>query len=126
MIHKLRVENFMSLKDASIDLEPLTILVGANGSGKSAIFKAIVVLSKLLNGTPIRGPKGEFFLEPGITLDNLVWHGNAGLPIRFSVWLSKDTQSDPDYSLELRKRAEGWSIEKERIRTGSGWIEVDE
>jgi len=50
MIHKIEVENFMSLKNASVELEPLTVFIGPNGSGKSAIFKALVLLSKLLNG----------------------------------------------------------------------------
>ena len=82
MIYKLEVENFMSLKKASVCLNPLTIFIGPNASGKSAIFKAFVVLSKLLNGTPVRGAKGEFFLEAGITLDDLVWNGDSGLHIR--------------------------------------------
>src|SRR5215469_9408267 len=127
MIHKLEVENFMSLKSLSICFEPLTILVGPNGSGKSAIFKALVLLSKLLNGTPVRGLKGELvFLEPGITLDDLVWTGDAGLPIRFGVWLSYKLEDEPDYSLELRKQTEGWSVTRERIRTPNDWIEVNE
>lgn len=125
MIHKLEVENFMSLKDVTVTFEPLTIFIGSNGSGKSAIFKALVLISKLLNGTPVRGTKGELFLESGITLDDLVWNGDSGLPIRFRIWFS-GTEGDPDYSLELRKRAEGWSVTRERIRSGEGWIEVDE
>src|SRR5579859_539640 len=101
MIYKMEVENFMSLKDVSVELQPLTVFIGPNGSGKSAIFKALVLLSKLLNGTPVRGPKGELEFEPGITLDDLVWQGNAGLPMRFRIWLNDDLKGDPDYSLEL-------------------------
>jgi len=126
MIHKLEVENFMSLKDVSINLEPLTVFIGPNGSGKSAIFKALVLLSKLLNGTPVRGTRGELVLESGITLDDLVWSGDSGLPIRFRVWLNENVDDEPDYALELSKRAEGWSVTRERIRAGNGWIEVDE
>jgi len=127
MIYKIEVENFMSLKSASVELGPLTVFIGPNGSGKSAIFKALVLLSKLLSGTPVRGSKGELvFLEPGVTLDDLVWKGDAGLPIRFRVWLSEEVNGEPDYSLELRKQAEGWSVMRERIHTPSGWIEVDE
>jgi predicted ATPase len=127
VIHKLEIENFMSLRDVSIELNPLTVFIGPNASGKSAIFKALVLLSKLLNGTPVRGIKGELvFLEPGVTLDDLVWAGDSGLPIRFRVWLTS-TNEKPDYSLELRKRAEGWSVTSERIRKDDGgWIEVDE
>lgn len=127
MIYKLEVENFMSLKNASMCLDPLTVFVGPNSSGKSAIFKALVVLSKLLNGTSVRGgAKGEFSSEPGITLDDLVWNGDSGLPIRFRVWLNPKVDEQPDYTLELRKRAEGWGVTHERIRSGNGWIEINE
>jgi len=115
----------MSLKDVTVELDALTIFVGWNGSGKSAIFKALVLLSKLLNGSPLRGPKGPLSLEPGVTLDHLVWNGDSGLPISFQVWLS-DAGGDPDYELELRKRAEGWSVTSERIVFGGSSIIVDE
>lgn len=61
MIHKIHIENFMSLKDVSVDLEPLTIFVGPNGSGKSALFKAFVLLSKLLNGPLFAGLRESCF-----------------------------------------------------------------
>ena len=109
MIHKLEVENFMSLKSVSVCLDHLTVFIGPNASGKSAIFKALVVLSKLMNGTPLRGPKGPFYLEAGVTLDDLVWNGDSGLPIRFRVWLNPSFTEEPDYTLELRKRVEGWA-----------------
>lgn len=125
MIRKLEVENFMSLKSVSVPLEPLSIFIGSNCSGKSAIFKALVVLSKLLNGVPVRGREGETVFEPGITLDDLVWNADSGLPIRFRIWFN-GSADEPDYSLELRKRAEGWSVTSERIRTVDGWIKVDE
>jgi predicted ATPase len=114
------------LKNAGVDLLPLNVFVGPNGSGKSAIFKGLVTISKLLFGAPIRGPKGEFFLEPGVTLDDLVWTGNSGLPIKFRVWFAGD-RPEPDYTLELSKRGEGWGVVREKIRTETGgWLEVDE
>jgi AAA15 family ATPase/GTPase len=88
MIYKLEVENFMSLKHVSLELEPLTVFIGPNGSGKSAIFKALVLLSKLLNGTPVRGTKGELVLESGITLDDLVWNGDSGCQSGFASGLT--------------------------------------
>lgn len=126
MIRKVQIENFMSLKNVSVDLRPLTVFVGPNGSGKSAFFKALVTLAKLINGVPVRGFKtGEFVMEPGVTLDSGVWRGNSGLPIRFRVWFDDDGD-DPGYTLELAKGIEGWSVTREKIRAGDGWIEVDE
>jgi energy-coupling factor transporter ATP-binding protein EcfA2 len=124
VIHKIYIENFMSLKNVSIDLEPLTVFVGPNGSGKSAIFKAFVLLSKFINGVPVRGQRGEFKTEQGTTLDDLVWNSDSGLPIRFQVWFTAQTQEDPDYALEIKKLSEGWSVTRERMRSGNGWFKV--
>lgn len=44
MLRKIRIENFMSLRDATVDLEPLTVLIGVNAAGKSAVFKALAVV----------------------------------------------------------------------------------
>lgn len=124
MLRKVRFQNFMSLRDVSIDLEPLTVFIGPNGAGKSAIFKALVTVGRLIGGAPVRGRKGEFQLEPGVGFDEMVWGGDAGLPIIFSLWLDTD-DDEPGYTLELRKRAEGWSVVRERIRTAANdWIEV--
>jgi predicted ATPase len=126
VIRKIEVENFMSLRNARVDLGPLTVFLGPNGSGKSAIFKALVTLAKLVNGSPVRGFKtGEFTMEPGVTLDSVVWQGNSGLPIKFRVWFDDDGD-DPGYTLELAKGIEGWSVVREKIKAGDGWIWVDE
>ena len=124
MIRRVEFENFMSLRNVSIDLKPLTVFVGLNGVGKSAIFKGLVVLSKLLR-SPIRSEKGEFAAERGVTLDDLVWNGNAALPIKFRVWCAND-YDEPGYTLELSKGPQGWGVTRERIVTTDGWIEVDE
>lgn len=126
MVRKIRFENFMSLRDVTVELEPLTVFIGPNASGKSAIFKGLVVLSKLLNGAPLRGAKGDFFvLESGVSLDDVVWSGNSGLPMKFRVWFSDDAD-EPGYTLEMGKTAQGWSVTRERIRAGNRWIQVDE
>jgi len=39
-----RVKNFKSLKDVEIELKPITLLFGSNGSGKSSLLKAIKFL----------------------------------------------------------------------------------
>lgn len=126
MIRKVEIENFMSLKNVSVELGPLTIFVGPNGSGKSAFFKALVTLAKLVNGAPVRGYKtGDFAMERGVTLDSAVWRGNSGLPIIFRVWFDEDGE-EAGYTLQLEKGIEGWSVVRERIKAGDGWIEIDD
>jgi predicted ATPase len=45
MIRKLHVESFGCLKDATVDLEPLTVFVGPNDSGKSMLLQALTTLA---------------------------------------------------------------------------------
>ena len=41
MIRSVHIENFRCLRDVTLELEPLTVLVGPNASGKSAILQAL-------------------------------------------------------------------------------------
>ena len=45
-IEKLRIRNYRTLRDVTIDLEPFTVFVGANGSGKSTILDVFSFLSE--------------------------------------------------------------------------------
>lgn len=47
MIKSIEIENFRSIRSDSITLEPLTVLIGANGSGKSNLVKALEFISTL-------------------------------------------------------------------------------
>lgn len=46
MIKKIKIENFKSIKNLEIELAPLTIFVGPNGSGKTSILQAIALMSQ--------------------------------------------------------------------------------
>ena len=41
MIQTLHIENYRCLRDVTLELGPLTVLVGANASGKSSVFRAL-------------------------------------------------------------------------------------
>jgi energy-coupling factor transporter ATP-binding protein EcfA2 len=41
VLQKLKVRNFLALRDVSLDLEPFTVFVGPNASGKSTILETI-------------------------------------------------------------------------------------
>lgn len=41
LIEKVRIKNFRSLKNVEINLSPITVLVGANNSGKTTFLKAL-------------------------------------------------------------------------------------
>jgi putative ATP-dependent endonuclease of the OLD family len=41
LVEKVRINNFRSLKDIDVKLEPLTLLVGANNAGKTSFLRAL-------------------------------------------------------------------------------------
>ena len=43
MIRKVRVENYKSIPNLTLDLGRLTVLIGENGCGKSNILEAIAL-----------------------------------------------------------------------------------
>jgi recombinational DNA repair ATPase RecF len=52
MIQSFSIENFKSFRKATPPLAPLTLLIGANASGKSNAIEAIQLLSWLASGSP--------------------------------------------------------------------------
>ena len=50
-IHQVRVHNFQSLQDVTIDLKPFTVVVGPSSSGKSAFARALRTLATNRRGT---------------------------------------------------------------------------
>ena len=47
---RLRVRGFRRLADADVELRPLTVLIGANGSGKTSILDVLSMLAKSARG----------------------------------------------------------------------------
>lgn len=47
MITRIEADGFKSLRNFAVDLEPLTAIVGVNGTGKSNLFDALRFLSRL-------------------------------------------------------------------------------
>lgn len=50
MIRHVTIENFKSFKEATLELAPLTLLIGANASGKSNCIESLRLLSWLASG----------------------------------------------------------------------------
>ena len=76
MIEELRVENFKRFRSAVLRMAPLTVLTGANGSGKSSVIQALLLLRQLSGAAGLRstvqlnGPYGLQLGEASEVLNN--------------------------------------------------------
>jgi AAA15 family ATPase/GTPase len=48
MITRFHVENYKALRDVTLDLTPIHVLIGPNDSGKTSIFEALTALSRMM------------------------------------------------------------------------------
>lgn len=54
MIKELKLKNWKSFKEATLYIDPLTILIGANASGKSNALDALLFLQRIFSGVNVR------------------------------------------------------------------------
>ena len=50
MLEKLKVHGFKALLDMEVSFEPLTILIGKNGAGKTSILDALQLIGNFARG----------------------------------------------------------------------------
>ncbi|MFM6912483.1 MAG: AAA family ATPase, partial [Dolichospermum sp.] len=72
MLKKLILENWKSFRYAELPLDPLTVLIGTNASGKSNVVEALEFLRRIANGenieTALAGDKTLPSLRGGVEL----------------------------------------------------------
>lgn len=69
MLHTLAISNYRSLRELVVPLEQLNVITGANGSGKSNLYRAL----RLLSETALGGAVGSIAREGG--LPSILWAG---------------------------------------------------
>lgn len=69
MIENIQIQGYKSIKDVEIELNPINVLIGANGSGKSNLISFF----KLLKAISIQKLQ-KFILEEG-KADDLLYFG---------------------------------------------------
>jgi ABC-type phosphate/phosphonate transport system ATPase subunit len=79
MLERVHVENYKCLRDVTVDLGKLTILIGANDSGKSSFLDVLKTLGEI-----VRLEFREIF-RGDKSLENLVWRRDANRNIGFEV-----------------------------------------
>ena len=73
MITRLAVSGYRSLRDIVLGLGPLNIVSGANGSGKSNLYRALRLLAEIAQGGVIRSLAAEGGLQ------SVLWAGPENL-----------------------------------------------
>lgn len=82
MINRLAISGYRSLRNVVIDLGTLTVVTGANGSGKSSLYRALRLLADVAQGRVI----SSLAAEGG--LSSTLWAG----PKKFSREMRSGTQ----------------------------------
>jgi hypothetical protein len=129
-ITQITIENFKGIADkVEIPIRPITLLFGANSSGKSTILQALLYLSELLEG---RNPDADRLAPAGDSLDlggfqEFVHARKTAKSVRIGVTLRLDDDglpesrqtsnpSVPDYDLT--------SPEADHVRDATVTVEV--
>ena len=67
--YTLHLENFRSIRDANVEIAPLTVIYGANGSGKSSLIYGLLTLRNFFTNPAQNVP--SLFSYPTISLGGL-------------------------------------------------------
>ncbi len=96
MIKRVFIKGYKSLRQVDLELQPVTVLVGPNASGKSNLLDALGLLSRIVTGGPIKSafdehrgqPLEAFFIPPG-GLEESLTHESLQLTLGVDVELSQ-------------------------------------
>src|SRR5215210_4576350 len=93
MLQQIRIQNFKSLKDVTLDLQQVNLLIGPNNSGKSNLLKALEFLGKWFEG---KVPEKE-------ELARLRFQQNLSLTdkLLFRIDITDKNISEPKYTYQL-------------------------
>lgn len=90
MIKHIRIKNFKSLRDVSVDLEPITVLIGRGGTGKSNFVNAIAFLRDCLQ-----------------MKDAAVQQWGGGRKLICALATPRDARNGPELQFEVRFEVPG-------------------
>lgn len=97
MINKISFKNYKLFKEKqTLELKPITILIGKNNTGKSAIMKLPVLIGASMSGLPINnsyriGEDRDNSVELGSDFKDLVYNRNETGFIEFEIFDKNNT-----------------------------------
>ncbi|MEM4203558.1 MAG: AAA family ATPase [Candidatus Methanomethylicaceae archaeon] len=122
MINRVSVKGYKSLSNTSLTLQPLTIITGQNAVGKSNLFDALHLLSRIVRTSSLdeafaehRGdPLEAFSFEEG-GLNGLLAREEASFTIEVDVELSLSTIEQVEKLLQHYRRDSGSEKRSQQI-----------
>jgi predicted ATPase len=112
LIHRIKLTNLLSFSSLELELKPLNILIGHNGSGKSNLIEAIALIQSTPKG--IAGP-----IRDGGKMPDWIWKGaapqsDATIDATIQPLRAKD-KSNLRYKLSFASAGSRFEIVDERI-----------
>jgi predicted ATPase len=110
-LSSIRLKDFLSFKDASLELRPMNVLIGPNASGKSNLIEAIAWLQA--------APRDLLsIVQRGGGIRSWLWMGGA-VPSPIAT-LECALREGVLYRLEVSEEARGFIIMRERLQEAAG------
>ena len=100
--YRLQFQNFRSIRDATVDIKPLTVVYGPNGSGKSSLIYGLLTLRNFLTNPAQNVP--SLFSYPSISLggwQEVVHRHMQDRTMSFSIGISNPEELSPTFTLRL-------------------------
>lgn len=100
MIHQFRVQNYKALRDVTLDLNPVQVLIGPNDSGKTSLLEALAAYCRSVDHDLAQAFTGCW------DGTKLVWNGRPDLAVSLSAIASSD-EGDFQYGFSVQFAATG-------------------
>ncbi len=105
---QLKVRGFRRLASVDLELHPLTVVIGANGVGKSSLLDALSLLANSAQGK-LNATIGEMGSLPSMMTYDLA--GSTG----FGISMSVPNYEPLDYLVSLIPQGAGYAIDRETL-----------
>ncbi|MEA3410516.1 MAG: ATP-binding protein [Pseudomonadota bacterium] len=121
MIHSISFRNFKSYREATLPLAPLSLLIGANASGKSNAIEGVRFLSWLAEGKRLDDLMSAVQSEDQRlrgTIGDLSYEGTGTFGFRCTT----DIRYGDELAIELRVSDDGMNIVAESVRNPNSTV----
>ncbi len=99
MLERIEIENLGSIRKTGVSLGPLTVLVGANASGKTTVMRGLELFASL-RSTPLPEVVFAGHSLNGANWPTLLHRGDPARQLIFRAFVQRDAE-EPDYEIQL-------------------------